>query len=353
MDKQSWQRVNQIRVAGSGNTNYAIIKDDIGNWNVKGYSADPESIFQGAKSMALFAASGQLGTNMIKFDKDLQDARKEDPNAAAPQIKTQSSQQRQLDSLQQDYETQLTADYKAIREKAASLSGRVNQVWTTDPAVSTLEEDARTRLLAVLEGPGTQLAGAIPADEAITATVQDREQAVDGYIDLLNAMRRFYIESSNGLTTVELITTDTINEIRSYVRVKEIEVARLETKHAEATKNVETEKAQLDALNDAVTASPGNAAITNLRDVADRDHKNQLAVVNESSNKLQTAQKELSDLQQQLASEERKHGNANLARLSAQRSLTFVIREIILPLIERRLTTTRNQQTAVSVIGTH
>ena len=64
IDKQFWQNVNQVRLAGSGNTNYAIAKDDVGNWYVKGYSTDVNDIITSAKNLALFAAGPSLGTTL-------------------------------------------------------------------------------------------------------------------------------------------------------------------------------------------------------------------------------------------------------------------------------------------------
>jgi hypothetical protein len=56
IDKQFWQSINRIRVAGSGITSYVITKDDIGNWYVKSYTADPSPIIEGAKNLALNTA---------------------------------------------------------------------------------------------------------------------------------------------------------------------------------------------------------------------------------------------------------------------------------------------------------
>jgi hypothetical protein len=51
IDKQFWQNINRVRVAGSGLTSYVITKDDIGNWYVKSYTADPSNIIAGAQSL--------------------------------------------------------------------------------------------------------------------------------------------------------------------------------------------------------------------------------------------------------------------------------------------------------------
>jgi hypothetical protein len=64
-DKQYWQNINTVRVAGGGKTNYVIAKDDVGNWYVKNFSSDPESIIQGAKSLALFAAKGAVSVGEV------------------------------------------------------------------------------------------------------------------------------------------------------------------------------------------------------------------------------------------------------------------------------------------------
>jgi predicted nucleic acid-binding Zn-ribbon protein len=60
LDKQNWQNINTVRVAGAGNTNYVVAKDDIGNWYVKNYSADPKDIIQSAQSLALFGLGPSL-----------------------------------------------------------------------------------------------------------------------------------------------------------------------------------------------------------------------------------------------------------------------------------------------------
>ena len=61
IDKQFWQNINTVRVSGAGDTNYVVVKDDIGNWYVKGYSSDPSEIYNTVANMALVNAAGQAG----------------------------------------------------------------------------------------------------------------------------------------------------------------------------------------------------------------------------------------------------------------------------------------------------
>ncbi len=58
VDKQFWQNINRIRVAASGESSYAIVKDGIGNWYVKSYVGDPSPIIEGAASVMTYASGG-------------------------------------------------------------------------------------------------------------------------------------------------------------------------------------------------------------------------------------------------------------------------------------------------------
>lgn len=65
IDKQYWQNINSVRVAGAGRTNYVIAKDDVGNWYVKRYSSDPKDIINSAKKLAMFNMGSQMNMNLV------------------------------------------------------------------------------------------------------------------------------------------------------------------------------------------------------------------------------------------------------------------------------------------------
>lgn len=60
LDKQAWQRINQIKVRGVGRTNYVVAKDDIGNWYVKNFESKPDKIFESARNLASFGLSSGI-----------------------------------------------------------------------------------------------------------------------------------------------------------------------------------------------------------------------------------------------------------------------------------------------------
>jgi hypothetical protein len=55
LDRASWSEINQIDVFGAGETEYVIVKDEIGNWHIKSLIADQDEIvnavFDGAEGM--------------------------------------------------------------------------------------------------------------------------------------------------------------------------------------------------------------------------------------------------------------------------------------------------------------
>ena len=58
LNNQYWQNINQIKLVGGGNTNYAVVKDDTGNWYVKGYSTNYDDILKNVQSLAIHSLTG-------------------------------------------------------------------------------------------------------------------------------------------------------------------------------------------------------------------------------------------------------------------------------------------------------
>lgn len=126
-DKQFWQNVNTVRVAGAGVTNYVVAKDDVGNWYIKGYSSDPKTIIQGAKSLALFAAGGSISADAVQrssrtlgVGQTPEGQGPADDNGRAAKAKGE-----QIDTL-----------YKQQTAQARDKRGRVAQAVVTAPAAA-------------------------------------------------------------------------------------------------------------------------------------------------------------------------------------------------------------------------
>lgn len=102
IDKQFWQSINKVRVAGGGNVNYVVAKDDIGNWYVKNYSSDPAVIFKSAKNLALFGIGAKLDQNLLATD----------PTKKPLDVQTTGKQEEHKGALEKRFE-KLSTEFEA------------------------------------------------------------------------------------------------------------------------------------------------------------------------------------------------------------------------------------------------
>ncbi|MEM1099356.1 MAG: hypothetical protein AAGH92_11275 [Planctomycetota bacterium] len=58
IDARFWQTINEVRLSGFGQTNFVVVKDALGNYVTKQYSANPSQIYE---TMALGVRAGLLG----------------------------------------------------------------------------------------------------------------------------------------------------------------------------------------------------------------------------------------------------------------------------------------------------
>jgi hypothetical protein len=124
LDKKYWQNINQVRVAGGGNTNYVVAKDDVGNWYVKNYSADPKKIIDAVSGLAQFAAGPALGADVLLA----KERRKitEDKKAKLPVDSYVRSNLSQAATLRFE-----NAGHRTAAEVAAALPGLRSKIETT------------------------------------------------------------------------------------------------------------------------------------------------------------------------------------------------------------------------------
>ncbi|RZT10408.1 hypothetical protein SAMN05216319_1134 [Duganella sp. CF402] len=72
LDKAYWQNINTVKVSAASGSNFAIAKDDVGNWYVKSMGQDPSAMVKAAKNLALYNFGGKFNTNMLRVNQ-LQD----------------------------------------------------------------------------------------------------------------------------------------------------------------------------------------------------------------------------------------------------------------------------------------
>ncbi|MDB5174588.1 MAG: hypothetical protein JWN51_3361 [Phycisphaerales bacterium] len=154
IDKQFWQNVNTVRVAGGGDTNYVIAKDDIGNWYVKAYANNMKDIIEATGNLTTFAMSPAAAALMSKNvaalatkagtaasktasgnSKNLVQA--SNPAPASDPTTQPSAADLQLTSEAKKYadayNTASAADYKAIADFARPPAANTNSAGAPKP----------------------------------------------------------------------------------------------------------------------------------------------------------------------------------------------------------------------------
>lgn len=117
-DTQFWQNVNNVRVSGTGGTNYVVTKDDIGNWYVRGYETDQDDIVKSMSRLATFnvgarASSGLANIGDLESDENT-------PESSNPL-------ERLYDDRLETFDQRTDAAYQALRSKL-EVQGESNRI---------------------------------------------------------------------------------------------------------------------------------------------------------------------------------------------------------------------------------
>ena len=144
IDKQFWQTINSVRVSGAGLTNYVMVKDDIGNWYVKQYSADPTSLINSAKALAMF----NLGVPSAPSPTPPADPANPAPAnpAGAPAPEASGPLDRLLKRHKENYGTQTASAYENAVKLAETLSARISAAWDADKDLAGVREKLAAQL---------------------------------------------------------------------------------------------------------------------------------------------------------------------------------------------------------------
>jgi len=161
LDQQYWQNINRVRVAGMGNTSYALIKDDIGNWYVKGYSADPKPVLEGLQGMALAAQSGAMGLDL--FARKDAAAKANEKKTPLEPVESTTLVGKQAKRFENVYADEAKADSTAARAEHGKFVDELSKAWEGhsgweeggDKPLQRKRMDLAATLKTLLPEPGT------------------------------------------------------------------------------------------------------------------------------------------------------------------------------------------------------
>lgn len=184
LEKLYWQNINKVSVSGGGNTNYVLAKDDVGNWYVKAYSADPEAIIKSATSLALFNSGKLINTNLV---------RRAELQRQIDNPKTSSAQAKELQAKIKEVETRDTAPLLKIKELHATR-------YRED---TVLQVNSLLAELTALPGRLQAEIDVLATRPASCATAADKQLVGDLDRTLLETARARLRESANAVALQE------------------------------------------------------------------------------------------------------------------------------------------------------
>lgn len=140
IDKQYWQNINKIKLSGGGNVNYVLIKDDIGNWVVKNYSADTKPIIESAKGLALFAAGGGAGNFLtqaatqkaVDGPNETVESKASGGNGGTLIENNKSLVENKFQEFQTNYEDMTKQNVEDLKQKVLTLQTNILSAWNKE-----------------------------------------------------------------------------------------------------------------------------------------------------------------------------------------------------------------------------
>ena len=133
IDRQFWQNINSIRVGGAGRTNYVMVQDDIGNWYVKGYSADPKDILKSVNALGQFVLSAELDTDLVN---------RPEPGTGSTPAHQPTALEAVFDKHTAEYDRATEETINDVKTNLENLPSEVEAAWKTDSRTKTVHEKA-------------------------------------------------------------------------------------------------------------------------------------------------------------------------------------------------------------------
>jgi hypothetical protein len=342
IDKQFWQNINRIRVAGGGFTNYAVVKDDIGNWYVKGYSSNPEDVIKSAKNLAMFSLSAKLNTDLLARVNRDEDA---PPSTDKPEGDL-TAVERMYNKYRVRYNSRTNKDSEElIKLLKSDMKSAITHAWQKNEGLKGSIGKLNKKLVAAIE---------VHLKKPAKKLKNTKEVAEQGpmIISALHAIRRFHntlLADVHGTITGPV--RDNLSEKEKKKAAKEAELSDAQKKYS----NLEKAKdgAEIDYEKKLANASEGPFSL----------EKKKLS--DEAKKELELAQKELSrakkDVEKKQAAFEGaidEYETASTELDSAERAekraigdVTRIIREKVGVLMNSRMAAIKEYETALMFIG--
>lgn len=328
IDKQFWQNVNQVKLSGVGSVNYAIAKDDIGNWYVKAYSADADSIIKSAKNLALFNLGARAGTDLLAAA----NAGADGTGTSAPP----SGYARVFERFESKYLESTRKDTESLDAALEGTAEAIRKAWQDEPQtaahVGVLEDS--------LKGPAAALKEARTALQKASGADTDSKKQPLARVNGLRALLRFESALAGNLRgSVASEARQQLKAAQERVRAKQAEISQTDAELVRA------ERREAEARS---TVTGQGANVTEEATAALREATQSLAAVRR--NRDQRADELQPLIKAEAATQAEVDAKARAEGMAAQRA-NELVRGKIAALLTTRQRTVAEFENAVAAIG--
>ena len=239
IENRFWQPVNSVRVSGAGSTNYAIAKDDVGNWYVKSFSSDPEQIITSMRNLALFNIGSKLNTDLLDRLPDGQNPTGDSANPAGPFATPLG---KVFKKHQDRYDTATKTDFDTVKNAVAEagLPAQIEQAWAKQASfqkkLHKSDDTYLSKLKPVNQSSATAALAAVRTALGTDGTDAEQKKRGGKVIDSLRAIATYNRNLAAAIAALDLAKSarDAVDGLSKKISEKETEQSNTATELAAA-----------------------------------------------------------------------------------------------------------------------
>ena len=342
IDKQFWQNINRVRVAGGGKTNYAVVKDDIGNWYVKGYSADPCDVIKSARNLAMFSLSAKMNTDFLK--------RTNRDNGGQPSTDKSDANQTAVERLYNKYKDQYNSRTRTDRDRLIELlksemKSAIMQAWQQNDGLNGSISRLENKLDAAIE-----LHLKKPADEL--EETKDVTEHGSKIISALHAIRRFHNTLLADVhNTITASARDKLLRAEENKATRELELSKAKEIYSDFAIEKDMTEIDWNYKSAAAAEDPDNSVKKQLSDEAKDELDRAKAAFMRAEEEVEEKQAAVEAATNMFEATSIEFDTAVNAEERSIRDVTRIVREKIVALIMSRIDSIKEYETAIMFIG--
>ncbi len=230
---QYWTKINEVHASGQGDVRMALIKDDIGNWNLKSFDSDPTKLLDAYRKVGLaalntlakVAAGGNAQVNLQR----IQDLATDHLSTAEAKANASADLKRERDTTVASIQKLLDRANAVSSENETRYTDALNTQKSKRLSLSTAEADVRVKQ-DLLNKKNEAYVASLKAQAPIevrTEAESQRDTAEDDYNASVRELASAHASLTSATQEVDAILKPYQLEMRALVEKAAIEIETL------------------------------------------------------------------------------------------------------------------------------